>query len=764
MLTFSLDEYGDFEGVKGTNEPIYIAGLIYDDADDSRDTDIERKRIAAYYRAVIAEAAVGAADPAEFTYPGALHSNGSRTRDYLVVRPVKELVRKTLPEFIRSGTYQGSRLSWTDRQGKIRSFADRKGEYHIFVILKSDEGMSRLLRANASILARDDFASNLYFHMADELISRLIFYNPVIREVKDIWLDIATRTSADMEQNDPLVSEYKRLGYQAKKSSENDPQTKLYFSLTNPDIYRSVVAEEILDAERPDITISGFHVTPIIYKPDTKKMEFLYMADSICSVLGFRIDGSHADEWLRCIVNRAKVLTGREDNLIFGYDEIDKVYAKAWAGYEAGDYYKVLSIAFDAGKWEGAFAEHYRKLWFKKLEERILENKNVSNFSMAVRKLHETLDNNTLDSEKCFYILHILEQMASKLEGSFRSPEAKSVLYMLYDIGVTAYCYIGDSRNAERYFEKCTKCAGLVSLEDYLNTRNRMVVYCCDYFELDRAEELSDENIVYQEMLSDMKKDIHLPGFSEAGYLSLGKAYSQRAQVYAFKRDVRAEEGFRQALTNFEKRSANYKITQSYLLHYYLDTGNREAYRAEAEVYFDGKKKLAEQLKYILEEGSKPDPLIHMKYALYVFIRGLYRFRLPELSERVWTELQMLETRFGKKINRKGWRLTGHPSELIFKYMRLIAISRGEAETEKLYAEKMAECLLYCGAAEDAIRMFGELEIAAVKGDIRQRDDLSVKLCRFLAANFSIFEQTEIPGNGDARYRWLSDRMTFMYN
>lgn len=764
MLTFSLDEYGDFEGVKGTNEPIYIAGLIYDDADDIRDTDNERRRISSYYKTVIAEAAAGAENPSEFTYPEALHSNSSRTRDYQVVRPVKELVRKTLPEFIRRGTYQGRRLTWTDYQGNTRTLADRKGEYHIFVILKSEEGMTRLLSANANILARDDFASNLYFHMADELISRLIFYNPVIREVKDIWLDIATRTSANLEQNDPLVSEYKRQGYQAKKCGEDDPQTKLYFSLTNPDIYRSVIAEEILDAERPDITISNFHVTSIVYKPSAKKMEFLYMADSICSVLGFQIEGGHADEWLSCIVDRTKALTGREDNLIFGYDEIDKVYAKAWARYEDGDYYKALSIAFDAGKRKGAFAEHYKKLWFKKLEERILENENVSNFSMAVRKLHETLDNNTFDHEKCFYILGILERMAPKLEGRFHSPEAKGILYMLYDTGVTAYCYIGDSQNAERYFEKCTECAGLVSLDDYLNTRNKMVVYCCDYFELDRAEELSDENMVYQELLSEMKKDIHLPGFSEAGYFSLGKAHSQRAQVYAFQRDGRAEGEFRQALTNFEKGSANYKITQSYLLHYYLDTGNQEAYCAEAELYFDGKKKPAEQLKYILDEGSKPDPLINMKYALYVFVRGLYLFRLPELSERVWTELQNLETKFGKKINKKGWRITGHPAELIFKYMRLIAIARGEAETEKLYAEKMAECLLYCGATEDAIRMFGEIEIAAVKGEIQRRDELSVKLYQFLTDNFSIFEQEEIPENGDARYRWLKDRMTFMYS
>lgn len=763
MLTFSLDEYGDFEGIKNGNEPIYIAGLIYDDADDDRDTGIERNRIKAYYQAVIAEAAIGAVNASEFTYPEALHSNGNRVRDYQVVRPVKELVRITLREFIRHGTYRGNKLTWVNRQGITRDFVDRKGQYHIFVILKSDKGMTRLLGANAGILAKDDFASNLYFHMADEMIARLIFYNPVIREVKDVWLDIATRTSANMEPSDPMVSEYKRQGYRANKCDENDPNSKVYFSLTNPDVYRSVIAEEIIDADRPDLVISSFHVTSIMYRSGIKGMEFLYMADSICSVLGFDIDGTTADEWLNCIMSRTSAITGRTDNLIFGYDEIDAVYAKAWAKYKDGDYYKALSIAFDACKYEGAFAELYKQIWFKKLEERILEQPEITAFNMAVRKLYETLNNNTLDQDKCFYILNVLERMVPKLEGRFRSPEAKRILYTLYDTGVTACCHIGDSKKAEAYFEKCTESSSLVSLEDYLNTRNKMVVYCCDYFELERAEELSDENLIYQDLLSDLKKDIRLPGVREDGYLSMGKALSQRAQVYAFQRDERAEEAFRKALEHFEKGSANYKISQSYLMHYYLDTAQEEAYCAEAEIYFDGRNHLTEQLKYILEEGSRHDPLINMKYALYVWIRGLYLFRMKEVSDRLWMDLQKIEKRFGKKIGNKDWKLTGHPAELIFKYMKLIAMVRQEPELEQMYAERMANCLIYYGPTEDAIRRFGEIEILHTKGDFMQRDEWSEELCCFLRDRFSIFKDMEIPEDGEVRYQWLQDQMTFMY-
>ena len=765
MLTLALDEYGDFEGIRDENEPVYIAGLIYDDKNISGEERLERNRIKAYYQAVIAEAAEGAAGAwtHEFVYPDALHSKSDGMRDHYVVRPVKELVRITLPEFIRRGTYRGNMLKWKNPEGIIRDFLPRQGQYHIFVILKSDAGIKKLLAGNANILAKDDYASNLYFHMADEMICRLIFYNPVIREVKDISLDIATRSSGNMLMSDPLAQEYKRQGYKAILCDENDPGGKVYFNLTNADIYRSVIAEEILDAQQPDINIAEFNVTPIQYKASARRMEFLYMADTICSYLQFDIEGEDAEGWLGAIAGRTRDLTGRDDNLIFGYDEIDIIYAKAWNMYQEGDLYKALSIAYDAGKREGAFAAFYKNLWFEKLEERVRECRDVSDFNMAVRKLNETLNNNSLDSDKALYILRVLEEMAPEVEKEFRSPEARGILYLLNDIGVTVYCHIGDSVTAEKYFEKCTQLAGTVSLEAYLGTRNKMVVFCCDYFEMDRAEEIADENMVYQELLTDLKKEVHLQGVSEDGYTALGKAHSQRGQVYAFKRDPRAEDEFRTALENFEPGSANYKITQSYLLQHYLDTGRKDAYLEEAESYFDGKEKLAEQLKYIVDEGARYDSLINMTYALYVFIKGLYLFRLGEMSDRVWKDLQSLERRFARKIAKPGWKLSGHPSELIFKYMRLIALSRNDPEAEQVYAKRMAGCLPYHGPTEDAIRMLVEIESADKKGETGCRDELTDALCRFMADRFKAFKALEIPAEGDIRFSWLKDTITFMY-
>lgn len=245
MFTYALDEYGDFEGLKNTNKPIYIGGVIYDDHSIRREEVIERKRIKAYYKSVISEAASIANCTSNFSYPEALHSNGDADRDRNVVRPVKEIVKSTLAEFIRRGTYKGNKLQYEDRNGTLRDFQDRNGEYYIFIILKSDQGMTRLLSQNANILAKDDYASNLYFHMADELISRLIFNNPLIDDIQEISLDIATRRSALLENNSRLFKEYKKQGYKAEQAEDG----KYQFRLTNPDIYRTVIAKAILEAE-----------------------------------------------------------------------------------------------------------------------------------------------------------------------------------------------------------------------------------------------------------------------------------------------------------------------------------------------------------------------------------------------------------------------------------------------------------------------------------------------------------------------------------
>ena len=666
MLTLSLDEYGDFEGLNNTNKPIYIAGIIFDDCDIDGENGLEKKRIEAYYRSVISEALNNDA------YPQALHSNGNRDRDRDVVRPVKKVVSDTLPEFLRKGTYRGKALTYKNSVGKLSTYNNRQGKYHAFVFLKSDRGMTKLLNKNTNIFAKDNYASNLYFHMADETVSRLIFYNPVISNIKNVTFNIASRTSANIDKNSIRAIQYKKQGYKpVKKDDKDNEDTSVYYSLTNGDVYRTAIAKEILDSGRTNLGIADFHVYSISYNPGAKNMEYLYLADSICSILGYNLSGDSADIWIKEIAKRVENLNPGADNLVFGYDEIDLAFSKAWEKFQVGDYYEALAISFDSTKQSGAFVDHYRDNWFPLLANRIIESKSISAFDNAVRKLNESLHYNYLDQEKCLYILDALKAMIPNIEKGLRIPEAKRILYMYYDTAISAYCHIGDSRTAIQCFEKCTEYGGTVGLDTYLQTSNKMVVNYCDFFETDEARKLADENVSNQQLLSDVRKETRFCNKDNSGYVALGKAYSQRGQVYAFQRDSRAEDDFRQALDNYEKGSADYKITQSYLLHFYLDTGNMDQYRKEATDYFGGRDKLIDQLDYILVEGSKKDPLINMKYSLYVLVKSINSFRLSEVTGKVWDRLQCVEKIFGEKIRKKDWILTGHPSELIFKYMRL---------------------------------------------------------------------------------------------
>lgn len=336
MITISLDEFGEFE--KEDNKPLFVAGLIFDDMEQLGDSQIEerteRERVRAYYRKVIAEAGEN------FVYPQDLHSTGNAERDHNVVRPVKAKAAETLPEFLTKGTYEGKPL--INEKGSI--IRERKGKYHLFVMLKSDDGKKRLLSQNANMLADDNWAANRYFHMASSVVNRIIFHNPLYTPT--INIDIATRSTGNVGSLDNnLVNEFKKQAYRANETDNSDYR---YFSIMNADIYRTVIAQEMVNSGNVAVKIDKFYVKSIQYKPDKQMMEFLYLSDSICSILGFKLTGNSADDWLEQIIRRTDELNPDNENLIFGYDEIDNSFSNAWNCYERKELFEALSIAYDA--------------------------------------------------------------------------------------------------------------------------------------------------------------------------------------------------------------------------------------------------------------------------------------------------------------------------------------------------------------------------------------------------------------------------------
>lgn len=774
MITISLDEYGDFE--YDDNKPLFIGGLIYDDG-ENRGSDqpsnraeemAERKRITAYYKRVIEDAKAGVNAPSpqgtpaqsssaasDFTYPQALHSDGDSKRDHDVVRPVKTKVAETLPEFITNGTYGGKPL--TDNNSS--PLPGRKGKYHLFVMLKSDAGKSRLLVQHASMLANDDWGANRYFHMASSVVNRLIFHNPLYTagHAGAINIDIATRSTGSVDQLPAdLVAEFKQQAYRENNTGGNHR----YYSLMNAEIYRTLIAQEMVNSGNTSVQIDNFYVKSIQYVPGKPMMEFLYLSDSLCSMLGFELEGDSADDWLGQIIERSDNINPDNENLIFGYDEIDNAFSKAWTCFENKEYFEALSIAFDTRQIPGAFAEHYRKVWFPYLEKRIRERINPVLFTANVSDLSELIFTNNLDQEKLLYLMRQIEMMVDSVADKYRSKDMlSSTLYKLYDTGMSAFGYIGETDKALEYYEKCRQYAYYVSLDDFLLTNNKLIVCLMDNFEWDKALELGLKNVENQQQVSSLKRELLGTG-EGANFLSEAKALSQLAQVYAQKRDPKAADVFRQAMSKMIPGSSNYKITQSYLLHYLADTDQKDAFDEEMLDYFDGQRTYNQRLTYILNFDEKSDSNFSTEYVLYVLVRGLYCFHRDVIDDNLWKKLCDMDEKLTKK---SGRRPSGHPWEITYTYLAMLANERNDKEAEVKFVMLRQQCISNKGNTLKAIDGFGQALMADHRNDKAGRDMQTYLLAGFLEANYGSFNGIKFSKDGDVRFKQLQQYFTFMY-
>ena len=67
------------------------------------------------------------------------------------------------------------------------------------------------------------------------------------------------------------------------------------------------------------------------------------------------------------------------------------------------------------------------------------------------------------------------------------------------------------------------------------------------------------------------------------------------------------------------------------------------------------------------------------------------------------------------------------------------------------------------GATEDVVCKFGEIEVMNKMGNIERRDILSRELCGELIENYCAFADLVVSEDGEARFKWLEEKITFMY-
>lgn len=784
MYIVALDEAGKFENKNcDQNSPLMIAGVIYDDGIEKQEGEndeelkrrhgeeenAERVRIRAYYENVIKEVRDSGMDAA---YPESLHVSRGVRSNSAIVREVKRRVSETFGEFLSDGTFRGRQLM--EGNGET-ACPQRKGSYYIYAIVNSEEGKKN----NKNFLEDDGVASNEYLHMVFQALDRCIFNTTFAEKDSEFVLNLATR-SVFVKKD--YSKEYKVLGYSdSNREGEDEVQC---FKLTNFDVFRTALVQKLSEDNSERASIKRLHVGTIYYGSESRYHEFKFLADSVCSLISNGLeeecagsDGKESDgKWIQEIDRRMNALVGEEKSLLYIYDEIDTQFAQALRKFHIKDYYGALEVMYNASKEISFAAKYYSNRWFRYLENRIIADSEVDAFRRALNALYESQLTNRYDQGKGLYIGTVLERQSESVKKRLRLTEDRKVFYRLFECLMISYCHIGDSASAKKYYLKLSSYAYGTTVEDYLRAGLMYCVYNTDSLQWRDLVKIAKDNCTKSAKYCKMKKEIS-SDFLEAAQLALAKSESTLGQIYGFMRNPEAEKYFNRALIHIGSRNpaANYYITESYLLHHYLDIENLEKYKDQSFFYFGKKKDDAEILEYILNEGLKENPIFSCKFALYVYIKGLYLTGGQKIKEGLWKYIKNLEEninrQFGKRLAYR-FSLTNHPSELICKYIYMIAVQRGDKEAAELYLRKMEESvaeldpnggLSYKSDLLHAIVLKGKLDGCVLGGDSERaalfEDEIFILLCRI----GSVWKCKRKPTARDKR-AVVEKYMTYMYN
>ena len=361
-------------------------------------------------------------------------------------------------------------------------------------------------------------------------------------------------------------------------------------------------------------------------------------------------------------------------------------------------------------------------------------------------------------------MLYIFNEL-KKASETISDPE---LLYNLYDIGVSAFNHMGNPDRAIECFDKCSEYSESVGLERYIRTCNKEIVAKCDQFDFSYALSLSDRNIAQQSALDLLKHQIWEKENNGIKSPALGRCYSQKAQILSFLNSMEAEALFVDSLSQFDLSSADYRITQSYYMHYLIEAGHIEEYERLALDYFEGHSDNVDIFRYIVNESVKQnDPRFSMKFALYLYIKALYRFYSNEVDKsddlkEIIKNIDGAITDISKEAKKE---INGHPWEIIYKYTALLCIDIGEETIAKSYIEKTAGFIPNRGFTIKAIIHYGTIEYCEKKHDLEEAGQHTDRLYEEMIHSVEAFrsEEKTISTLEEKRAK-LDKYFTYMYH
>ena len=99
------------------------------------------------------------------------------------------------------------------------------------------------------MLINDDIGSNLYWHMVDSTLARLVFHNPYHLDVKRVEFNLPTRITEVNQENVLKLEEFRVLGYKdyTFPRGKKPDSTKDYFQVVNEFTYRAALDRRVIE-------------------------------------------------------------------------------------------------------------------------------------------------------------------------------------------------------------------------------------------------------------------------------------------------------------------------------------------------------------------------------------------------------------------------------------------------------------------------------------------------------------------------------------
>lgn len=654
MITIALDEGGQFEQstLENFHKCMFIGGLVFS-YKNKKDCVTELERIQHYLQ--------NTCNSNGYKYPEDLHYN--RINGSVIngdkARVIKKSLISTISDFING------KGEWLNNPPK--------GTYFLYALVGDKNSSPKIFSGdNVSNLINDNKVCNRYEHMAYRVIENLLFYNPKLND-DNITLDLATRTIPTEDEN--FARELKEAGY------ENDNG---FFKVTHPGTFRSSIATSIQNSNKTNLHFD-MKVQSIYYKESSSNLYqgFLYLADTICSLYEDLLKGcNNAESAINTLWLKGKEYVKPDNLFLWTYNDFDQEYRNLYNVFKAKDLYKTLKYDYLLSKKNQKNYIVYKETWLSEIESKILKADKSYSFALnrSIQQLESDVSNYCISVAEARFIYNFLKPLTIEL-----CKYDENILFNLYKTELAINNHEGNYLKAKLSFEECMKYSKYINMEDCFELRNRFSVSLCDEGKYKEAINFTMETLDWARFVKEAKENIYGGGTL---YTYLGRVESQLGQCFSFNKDFdSAIFHFEKALTEFND-IGNIKITQSYMLHTYIEAKNEEKYKDLSVNYF-GSNNLIEQLLSIIKNLNIDS--IAYSFSLYVYLKAFYVFYANKVKkqelEKIIHYLEPLKTFDTSNV---------HPWEMIYKYIALLCgiVGNNEYKTKgTFFLEKAKDCL-----------------------------------------------------------------------